>query len=149
LLTNLANQVQPLIRYDLGDSLTFLGQACRCGSSFPAVTIEGRCDEVIAFQGKRGRVQLLPLALVTVLEDEANAINFQLIARNADTLELRLDLSQSSAALDVLRATCHRVLSEYLNRCGLNRVVIVDGRCSPVRDARSGKVRRVINACAS
>lgn len=148
LLTNLANQVQPLIRYDLGDSLTFLGHACRCGSSFPAVTIEGRRDEVIAFEGKRGMVQLLPLALVTVLEDEANAINFQLIARDTDTLELRLDLSQSSAALDTLRAACHRVLGEYLNRCGLDQVLIVDGLCSPVRDARSGKVRRVINACA-
>src|SRR5581483_5401678 len=46
LLTNLANQVQPLIRYDLGDSITLLEHRCRCGSPFPAIRVEGRCDQV-------------------------------------------------------------------------------------------------------
>ena len=147
LLTNLANQVQPLIRYDLGDSLTVLEQPCRCGSSFPAVVIEGRRDDVIALEGEQGPVQVLPLALVTVLEDEAGAFNFQLIARGPHTLELRLDVSQPSAALQALRAACHRALSEYLQRCGLQQIRIVDGPCGPAQDARSGKVRRVINAC--
>ena len=31
LLTNLANFIQPIIRYDLGDSVTMLPQPCSCG----------------------------------------------------------------------------------------------------------------------
>ena len=35
LLTNLANRVQPIIRYDLGDSITMLPTRCPCGSPLP------------------------------------------------------------------------------------------------------------------
>ena len=35
LLTNLANRIQPLIRYDLGDSITVSREACPCGSALP------------------------------------------------------------------------------------------------------------------
>lgn len=34
LLTNLANRVQPLIRYDLGDSVTLLDRPCQCPVKF-------------------------------------------------------------------------------------------------------------------
>ena len=35
LLTNLANHVQPLIRYDLGDRVTLHREPCACGSALP------------------------------------------------------------------------------------------------------------------
>jgi len=41
LLTNLANRVQPIIRYDLGDSITMLPSRCPCGSPLPLVRPEG------------------------------------------------------------------------------------------------------------
>ena len=44
LLTNLANRVQPLIRYDLGDRVRLLPTACACGSSRPLIEVEGRVD---------------------------------------------------------------------------------------------------------
>lgn len=45
LVTNLANRVQPVIRYDLGDSITWHPDPCPCGSPLPAITVHGRADE--------------------------------------------------------------------------------------------------------
>ena len=42
LMTNLANRVQPLIRYDQGDSVTLRPDACPCGSPLPAIRVVGR-----------------------------------------------------------------------------------------------------------
>ena len=55
LLTNLANRVQPLIRYDLGDSITLGAARCSCGSPFPTVRVEGRSDEILRLTESRGR----------------------------------------------------------------------------------------------
>ena len=41
LLTNLANRVQPIIRYDLGDSIIAKPEPCACGSRLPAIQVEG------------------------------------------------------------------------------------------------------------
>jgi hypothetical protein len=64
LLTNLANHVQPLIRYELGDRVRFTGSACACGNRLPLIEVQGREDEVLHLRGADGSVQgLLPLAL--------------------------------------------------------------------------------------
>jgi phenylacetate-coenzyme A ligase PaaK-like adenylate-forming protein len=42
LLTNLANRAQPIIRYDLGDSIIVNPQPCPCGNPLPAVHVEHR-----------------------------------------------------------------------------------------------------------
>ena len=48
LLTNLANRVQPIIRYDLGDSVIAKPEPCACGSPLPAIRVEGRHDDVVS-----------------------------------------------------------------------------------------------------
>src|SRR5206468_3508687 len=45
LLTNLANRAQPLLRYDLGDSIVVQPEPCRCGNPLPAIQVQGRCDD--------------------------------------------------------------------------------------------------------
>ena len=79
LLTNLANHVQPLIRYDIGDGVLVHREACACGSPLPVIEVEGRGDDMLLLRPPDGeRVRLLPLALTTVLEDEAGVFDFQL-----------------------------------------------------------------------
>jgi phenylacetate-coenzyme A ligase PaaK-like adenylate-forming protein len=90
LLTNLANHVQPLIRYDLGDSITQAGTPCPCGSVFPSIEVEGRHDDVLEFGNLTTRMRLLPLAIATLLEDEAGCFDFQLVRIAPQTLSLRL-----------------------------------------------------------
>lgn len=68
LLTNLANRIQPLIRYDLGDSVTLRPDPCPCGNPLPALRVEGRQDEILTFPTCGGAVQVLPMGLATVVE---------------------------------------------------------------------------------
>lgn len=145
LLTNLANRVQPLIRYDIGDSITVLPTPCPCGSDLPAIQVQGRCDDVLALVGRQGAaVKLMPLALATVLEDDAHVNDFQLLQTGPRRLKLRLgrdERTRGEQACAVLRA--------YLLRHDLSGVRVELDAASPRRDAASGKLRRVINASAA
>jgi len=143
LLTNLANGIQPLIRYDLGDSVTMLPEPCPCGSPLPALRVEGRHDDSVALEAPDGRsVTLLPLVLATVLEEEARVHDFQLVQRSADRLVLRLGRHTSDAAPRACAA-----LQRYLRVNGLANTQLEVAPEPPQRDAASGKLRRVICAC--
>ena len=50
LVTNLANRIQPIIRYDLGDRVMLQPQPCVCGSSFPVVAVEGRTNDLLSLK---------------------------------------------------------------------------------------------------
>ncbi len=140
LVTNLANRVQPIIRYDLGDSVTLLGR-CRCGSALPAIHVEGRCDDVLSLADAHGQpVKLLPLALTTVLEDDADTYRFQLTQTGTDELRLHLD---TPAEVDA-EMRCRHVLGRYLHHQGLGNVRLVVTHGPLTRDPASGKVQRVI-----
>ena len=92
LMTNLANRVQPFIRYDLGDSVTFKPHPCSCGSPLAALRVEGRRDDVLAFDSaRRDVVRLLPLALSTVVEEDGGVFDFQLVQTDERTLAVRLE----------------------------------------------------------
>jgi phenylacetate-CoA ligase len=142
LLTNLVNHVQPLIRYDLGDSVTLLGRRCECGSAFPAIRVEGRCDDIVGVSDATGRmIKLLPLALTTVLEDEASVNRFQLIQSSPTALVLRLDPKIADA--DAVRR-CRQSLGRFLQAQGAANVSLDVERSSLQRHPVSGKLRRIM-----
>jgi phenylacetate-CoA ligase len=140
LLTNLANEVQPIIRYDLGDRVRFIPGACDCGSHLPAIEVQGRSDDVLTFTDVRGdAVHLAPLALSTVLEDEAGVFDFRLCASGEHAL--RLDLFGCAVAQ---KARAAAALRDYLSRIRLGRVRIeVNTACCGSR-GRSGKQQRIV-----
>ena len=145
LLTNLANHVQPLIRYDLGDQVRFSAARCACGSPLPVIEVEGRHDDALVMKGHGSQsVTLLPLALSTVMEDEAGVFDFQLRQRDAHTLALRLGL-QGAQARDAA-ARCHAALRRFCRDQGVQGLRLVDERDLPPDRGRSGKVQRVIAA---
>jgi putative adenylate-forming enzyme len=140
LLTNLANRVQPLIRYDLGDAVTMHEAPCACGSVFPALSVEGRCDDALRMplaQGGEGVV--VPLALATVLEEEAHVHDFQVVQTTSGTLKVRLGSEETAAAGAVRRA-----LAAYFRAMGFADVKLDVGGQAPRRDRVSGKLRRVV-----
>lgn len=145
LLTNLANHVQPLIRYDLGDRIALRASVCACGSHLPVVEVEGRCDDTLRFS-PRGRpaVQILPLALCTVLEDAAGLFDFQLIQLGPD--ELSLSTSACGAAADSGLRRARTVLSAFLAAQGAGKVRIGCHSGRSCRLGRTGKLQRVIAA---
>jgi phenylacetate-coenzyme A ligase PaaK-like adenylate-forming protein len=62
LLTNLANHVQPLIRYDLGDRVTLQPLACECGSRLPVIDVLGRDDDTLHLRPPGGRPRVAAAA---------------------------------------------------------------------------------------
>ncbi len=144
LLTNLANRVQPIIRYDLGDSVIVNPEPCACGSPLPAIVVEGRHDDVLSMAAPDGRVvRLLPLALTTVVEDAAPASRFQIVQMAPDRLLLRLDCRDPADRQAAWRAA-GKALRAYLFQQSLPNVrVRLDPR-RPHADRRSGKLREVI-----
>ncbi|MGO4392397.1 phenylacetate--CoA ligase family protein [Variovorax sp. M-6] len=145
LLTNLANHVQPLIRYDMGDRVTVQARACVCGSCLPVIEVEGRSEETLHLgRAGAGSVSVLPLALSTKLEEDAGLFDFQLVQEGPCELLLRTGLCGTEAELALRRA--QRVLGEFLESQG---AVDVQVRCrsgEPGRAGRSGKVLRVVAA---
>jgi phenylacetate-coenzyme A ligase PaaK-like adenylate-forming protein len=143
LLTNLANHVQPLIRYDLGDRVTFRSQACRCGSHLPVIEVQGRSDDTLRLGPERSAVSIPPLALCTVLEDDAGMFDFQLIQEGPSELVLRTPL-RGEAATDVLRRA-QAALRAFLRGQGVGEVHIHCAGGWPSARGRSGKVQRVVS----
>lgn len=148
LLTNLANHVQPLIRYDIGDSIAMVHEPCACGSSLPVIDVQGRQDDALAMADTDGRlVAVLPLALMTAIEDDAAVFDFQIHQRDAQTLVLRLppDYPESAAAI----RRCRQALRKLCAAQGLAPIRLVGQTGRTFDKGRSGKVRRIIARPAS
>src|SRR5690606_26226061 len=93
LLTNLANHVQPIIRYNLADRITVNPEPCACGSHLPAIRVEGRTDDILRFTRLDGTmVPVLPLALWSVIKETAGVQRFQAIQTASDRLQIRLEM---------------------------------------------------------
>lgn len=143
LLTNLANHTQPLIRYDLGDQITVHPEPCTCGVTLPVITVKGRRDDPLVMAGHDGQfVTLLPLALTTVLEDEAGVFDFQLCQRDERTLVLRLGL-QGTQGVDAAER-CHKVLLNFARTQGLEPISVLIELAHPAPRGNSGKAQRIV-----
>ncbi len=143
LLTNLANHVQPLIRYDLGDRVTIFTAPCACGSHLPVIEVSGRDDDTLALtRGKgRGTVKVVPLAVSTVLED-AGLFDFQLVQRSPH--ELLLTTGQHGEPARLALHAASEQLHDWLLSQGARGVHIHCSTGTAATCGRSGKIQRVI-----
>jgi putative adenylate-forming enzyme len=148
LVTNLANRLQPVIRYDLGDSVLVKPEPCRCGNPLPAIRVDGRRDDIVTLRSDAGHsVRLVPQALATVVEEAADVHRFQIVHMGGNHLVLRFagdDPQRSQAAF----ARASRALRGYLSSQGIGAAHIALDKMPPVQDLRSGKVRQVIERSA-
>lgn len=149
LLTKLANRIQPLIRYDLGDSVTVRASRCGCGNPLPAIHVEGRRDDCLHFVtagGQGGTV--LPLALATVIEGVPGVHRFQAIQTAPDALRIRLELEPGSDP-SAGREAVYRAVRAYLAVQGLEGVKVVRAPEAPQANPISGKFRQVWSEVAA
>jgi phenylacetate-CoA ligase len=133
-----------VIRYDLGDRVRFVPGPCACGSALPVIEVQSRADDVLTLEASDGpEVHLAPLALTTVLEDEAGIFNFQLCQRGPRSL--RLDAYGSGP-----HAGAAAALRKFLRqqRLGTTRAQSHSDAHEAER-GRSGKQRRVITEHAA
>lgn len=144
LLTNLANHVQPLIRYDLGDRVCLHAERCDCGSPLPVIQVRGRRDDTLRVPGRqRGEtVSLLPLALCTVLEEECGVFDFQLQQREQGSLVVRLALDGPEGESAIER--CREALQAFAIAQGAQPIQVLGEAGCTVPRGRSGKACRVM-----
>ncbi len=143
LVTNLANRVQPLIRYDIGDRVTFSPKQCACGNALPAMSVEGRAGDILAFDtADGGVVRVLPLALGTVIEEVPGVRRFQAIRTGPCALSVRLETSPGADGAEVWRTVDDR-LQNFLASQGATSIAVEHSSQPPTVDPRSGKFRQV------
>lgn len=143
LITNLANHVQPIIRYELGDSVTVDPDPCPCGSPLPSVRVVGRTDEILSFitPGEE-EVQLLPLALSTIVEETPGIRRCQIVQTGSAQLEVRMETIDPTDPDTVWESVKQNLIS-FLETHKLSHVSIERSMKAPAPDPRSGKFRHV------
>jgi phenylacetate-CoA ligase len=143
LITNLANRVMPIIRYELGDRVSALPEQCDCGMTLPVIHLEGRTDEVLRFKSSNGElIPVLPLALWSVLKETPGVQKFQAIQVSSDELEIRLEPKLFEDRDEVWKQIDTHTHA-YLAQQGLDNVKIIHADEPPMRDPKSGKFRNV------
>ena len=135
LLSVLANDVQPFIRYDLGDCVRFDKDSCPCGSPFRSFQVEGRQATLV----RVGDVTLSPL--VFDLEHE-RARRIQLVQTSDRDFEVRIELADEAAAGGVFQEVIESVKRVFRDN-GLEHVAVRESQASPEFTA-SGKFHEVL-----
>jgi phenylacetate-coenzyme A ligase PaaK-like adenylate-forming protein len=135
LLTVLANEVQPFIRYDLGDCVRFYEDSCPCGSPFRSFQVEGRQATLVHV----GEVTLSPL--VFDLEHE-HARRVQLVQTGERDFEVRIQLADEVAPGLVSQEIIDSVKRVFREN-GLDDVAVRTSEARPEFTA-SGKFHEVV-----
>jgi phenylacetate-coenzyme A ligase PaaK-like adenylate-forming protein len=135
LLTVLANEVQPFIRYDLGDCVRFYEDSCPCASPFRSFQVEGRQATLV----RVGDVTLSPL--VFDLEHE-RARRIQLVQTSKRGFEVRVELTDEAEAGGVFQEVIASVKRVFRDN-GLKDVTVRESQVPPEFTA-SGKFHEVL-----
>jgi len=135
LVTNLYNYLQPLIRYELGDSFTRQPDSTEHGHM--RVTVDGRSDAILRYPG----AEVHPLALRSVLLSTPEVLDYQATQTvHGISVHVLLDRPADLRALEAR-------LEVALERAGLAAPdVEVQEVTSLPRHPETGKLRRVLPA---
>jgi phenylacetate-coenzyme A ligase PaaK-like adenylate-forming protein len=142
LVTNLANRVQPIIRYNLADRVLLRPDPCPCGNALPAIRVEGRTDEILTFSTRDGaRVHLAPLSLY--LASWIDGVRRSQVIQVAPS-RLRVRFEPVRPEEDgVLWARLQRQLQAFLAEQGCEMVTVERAPEAPAPESRGGKFRHV------
>lgn len=139
LLTNLANRIQPLLRYVLTDRVRLEPDRCGCGRSLPVIDVESRRRQVMWLRGRDGAwVAIPPIVLVGVLEMVEGLERYQVFQESRDRMVVRLEAREAESESGVWREFRRRLRS-YFDRQGVGDVRIDRDPSPPRRDPRTGK----------
>ncbi|GAA4586056.1 coenzyme F390 synthetase [Planotetraspora phitsanulokensis] len=143
LLSNLANRVQPILRYNLGDNVLLRPDPCPCGSPLPAVQVQGRAAEILAFPTDRGEhIGISPMAFGTLLDRLPGIEQFQLVQTASTTLRVRLKPAEG-ADPDRVWQTVRDEIAHLLTEHKADHVTLEHAEEPPEQSA-GGKYRRII-----
>lgn len=146
LVTNLANRLQPIIRYDLGDSVLMRPDPCPCDSPLPAFAVAGRSGGLLTFRDDSGReVTVSPMVLGAALELVPDAVRAQVVQVAHDRVEIRFESAHEEHHLGATVGDSLRlVVTKALAANGLENVAVTLPGTAPIADQASGKFSHVV-----
>ncbi|ADU09708.1 phenylacetate--CoA ligase family protein [Micromonospora aurantiaca] len=143
LISNLANRIQPILRYDLGDSVLQRPDPCPCGNPLPALRVQGRAADLLTFPTAHGgTVAIAPLAFATTLEPIPGIDLYQIAQTTPTTLRVRLRPA-ADADPDQLWRTVHAAITRLLATHDLSHVSTERGG-EPPQASPGGKYPTII-----
>lgn len=143
LLSNLANRTQPILRYDLGDSVLLRPDPCPCGDPLPAIQVQGRTADLLTFPTRSGDpVTIAPLAISLAVERLPGVELFQIVHTAPTDLSVRLQSAPGADPEHVWR-TVHAEITRLLTDHNLDHIT-VNRAAEPPQQTPGGKFRAVI-----
>ena len=136
LITNLANRIQPFIRYELTDRVIVHDEKCKCGRTSFWVEVEGRTDDILEFEGD---IRIAPMSLYKILEEVPGMSRFQLVQKASDKVELRLIADDKKKSFEYAK----KALTDYFTEKGVRNMQIIMSDDDPRADKVSGKFKHI------
>lgn len=136
LLTNLANRICPIIRFEITDRIILHKEQCTCGNPRLWLTLEGRTDDILIFENG---VRIAPLSLYVILKEVHGIERFQLIQHENDCLELRLIAENKEDCFTEAK----RVVEAYLRQNDVTAEIYLSDNL-PASSPISGKYKHII-----
>lgn len=115
LISNLANYLQPILRYDLGDAVLQRSTPCPCGSPLPAIRVQGRVADTMTFTDRRGNSIHIP-SLALELDHIPGVKLLQIVQQSPTTLVVRMlpeSENEKNRVWDEVRNQLTRLLSQH------------------------------------
>ena len=146
LLTSLARYVQPIIRYELEDSVMFYTEPCACGHPTPVIEVAGRTAQTFRVRDRNGEaVSLNQHALVKQIGDLSGVVKFQIRLEARDRISV-LFVPRSTDRLETLGRRIQENLSGLIARSGLEGAVSVEVvTVTNIDPEPGGKYRELVN----
>jgi phenylacetate-CoA ligase len=145
-VTDLDNDLMPLIRYKGGDLGHYYENGCTCSRGLPLMgEIDGRARDV--FSLKNG-TRVAPAAIAAILQDEPAVILFQVVQNRSNEITVKIVPNQSLFSSQV----SERVKTRLSNLLGTDETISIalvthiglesNGKCSFVKREEPGEANK-------
>jgi phenylacetate-CoA ligase len=143
LITDLVNRVQPIIRYDQGDSVTLRPDPCPCGNPFPAIRVMGRKNDMLRMHTADGTLkQLSPMTFYVLLDLIPGLRRWQVIQNGPLSIRLRIETASPEIDAQTWEKVYQRV-KDYFVHQDLPAVTVERAPEPPMQDPATGKFYHV------
>ncbi|MEE2902940.1 MAG: AMP-binding protein [Myxococcota bacterium] len=147
LLTNLTSYAQPIIRYQLSDSITLDDTPCACGSPMMRVRVAGRTDDTLYLRDLNGEYAAFsPMPFEAVMLQIDGLRQYQIIHGVQNKLEVRIVCGEGRDFETIRRQTILALNHLFESRgCKDTISVTVKVVNEVVRDPVSHKIRQIFS----
>ena len=143
LVTNLANLVQPLIRFEVSDVVTIDPEPCPCGRTLRRMrSVEGRSDAVLRLPGAAGeRIPVHPLQFGVITADRG-VREFQVVQRG-DGVRVRV-VAREGEEPEAMAGRLRERVGERLAALGVREPQVEVEPCTALERPPAGKLQLVV-----